>query len=92
MTIELRSDTFTKPNPAMLEAMFSAEVGDDVFGARHHRLPRVPRLLVGFAVRVHVVPCEQRSRARRNGDVHVGEVRCAARLGHPRLGAVGPNL
>ncbi|MBB6004976.1 low specificity L-threonine aldolase [Arcicella rosea] len=31
MTIELRSDTFTKPTPAMLEAMFSAEVGDDVF-------------------------------------------------------------
>jgi len=31
MTIELRSDTFTKPSPAMLEAMFLAEVGDDVF-------------------------------------------------------------
>lgn len=31
MTIELRSDTFTKPSPAMLEAMFSAAVGDDVF-------------------------------------------------------------
>ena len=31
MTIELRSDTFTKPSPAMLKAMFSAEVGDDVF-------------------------------------------------------------
>ncbi|MEA5260004.1 GntG family PLP-dependent aldolase [Arcicella aquatica] len=31
MTIELRSDTFTKPTPAMLEAMFTAEVGDDVF-------------------------------------------------------------
>lgn len=31
MTLELRSDTFTKPSPAMLEAMFSAEVGDDVF-------------------------------------------------------------
>jgi threonine aldolase len=30
--IELRSDTFTKPSPAMLEAMFSAKVGDDVFG------------------------------------------------------------
>ena len=29
--IELRSDTFTKPNQAMLEAMMSAEVGDDVF-------------------------------------------------------------
>ena len=30
--IDLRSDTLTKPTPAMLEAMFSAEVGDDVFG------------------------------------------------------------
>src|ERR1700712_1182478 len=29
---ELRSDTFTKPSPAMLEAMFKAQVGDDVFG------------------------------------------------------------
>ncbi len=32
MIIDLRSDTVTKPTPAMLEAMFSAEVGDDVFG------------------------------------------------------------
>ena len=31
MTIELRSDTFTKPSPEMLEAMFTAQVGDDVF-------------------------------------------------------------
>jgi len=30
--IELRSDTFTKPTPQMLEAMFKADVGDDVFG------------------------------------------------------------
>jgi len=30
-TIELRSDTFTKPTPAMMEAMWHAEVGDDVF-------------------------------------------------------------
>ena len=30
--IELRSDTFTKPNQPMLEAMMAAEVGDDVFG------------------------------------------------------------
>ncbi|MBP6288076.1 MAG: low-specificity L-threonine aldolase [Ferruginibacter sp.] len=29
---DLRSDTFTKPGPAMLEAMFKAQVGDDVFG------------------------------------------------------------
>src|SRR5512139_1168123 len=30
--IELRSDTFTKPTPAMRRAMASAEVGDDVWG------------------------------------------------------------
>ena len=30
--IDLRSDTVTKPTPAMLQAMMSAEVGDDVFG------------------------------------------------------------
>src|SRR5665213_2466051 len=29
--IELRSDTFTKPTPAMLDAMLNARVGDDVF-------------------------------------------------------------
>ncbi|MEO8146658.1 MAG: GntG family PLP-dependent aldolase [Bacteroidia bacterium] len=31
MTIDLRSDTLTKPTPAMLEAMMNAQVGDDVF-------------------------------------------------------------
>lgn len=32
MTIDLRSDTVTKPTKSMLEAMMQAEVGDDVFG------------------------------------------------------------
>src|ERR1700760_461454 len=32
MTVDLRSDTLTKPTPGMLEAMWSAKVGDDVFG------------------------------------------------------------
>lgn len=32
MITDLRSDTFTKPNQPMLEAMFRADVGDDVFG------------------------------------------------------------
>jgi threonine aldolase len=31
-TIDLRSDTITRPTPAMREAMLNAEVGDDVFG------------------------------------------------------------
>lgn len=30
--IDYRSDTFTKPSAGMLQAMFSADVGDDVFG------------------------------------------------------------
>jgi threonine aldolase len=32
MIVDLRSDTVTKPTPGMLEAMFNAKVGDDVFG------------------------------------------------------------
>src|ERR1700737_5262875 len=32
MTIDLRSDTVTLPSPAMREAMYRAEVGDDVYG------------------------------------------------------------
>lgn len=31
MIVDLRSDTVTRPTPAMLEAMMMAEVGDDVF-------------------------------------------------------------
>lgn len=30
--IDYRSDTFTKPTAGMMQAMFNAEVGDDVFG------------------------------------------------------------
>ena len=32
MSINLISDTVTRPTPAMLQAMLHAEVGDDVFG------------------------------------------------------------
>ena len=32
MIIDFRSDTVTKPTPAMLKAMMTAKVGDDVFG------------------------------------------------------------
>lgn len=30
-TIDLRSDTITRPTPGMLQAMFTAAVGDDVY-------------------------------------------------------------
>ncbi|PLW89204.1 beta-eliminating lyase-related protein, partial [Mucilaginibacter sp.] len=32
MNVDLRSDTVTNPTPLMLEAMWGAKVGDDVFG------------------------------------------------------------
>nr|WP_294794297.1 GntG family PLP-dependent aldolase [uncultured Mucilaginibacter sp.] len=32
MTVDLRSDTLTRPTPGMLQAMLNAKVGDDVFG------------------------------------------------------------
>ncbi|WP_353779948.1 GntG family PLP-dependent aldolase [Winogradskyella sp. 3972H.M.0a.05] len=47
MIIDLRSDTVTKPSKAMLEAMMSASVGDDVFGeddtvkALEHRIAKL---------------------------------------------------
>ncbi|MDA9140286.1 beta-eliminating lyase-related protein, partial [Flavobacteriaceae bacterium] len=31
MVVNLISDTVTQPSPGMLEAMFRAKVGDDVF-------------------------------------------------------------
>ena len=32
MTVDLRSDTVTRPTPGMLQAIWGAKVGDDVFG------------------------------------------------------------
>ena len=46
--IDLRSDTVTKPTPAMREAMATAEVGDDVYGED----PSVNRLQETAARRV----------------------------------------
>ena len=45
--IDLRSDTVTRPSPAMLAAMTAAEVGDDVWGDD----PTVLRLQVAVAER-----------------------------------------
>jgi len=47
-TIDLRSDTVTRPTPAMREAMAAAEVGDDVYGED----PTVNRLETAAAARV----------------------------------------
>jgi threonine aldolase len=47
-TIDLRSDTVTRPSPAMREAMAGAEVGDDVYGED----PTVNRLQQAAAERL----------------------------------------
>lgn len=57
MHIELRSDTFTKPGPAMLEAMLHAEVGDDVFGEdpTTNRLEQYAADLFGYEAGLYCV-------------------------------------
>ena len=54
--IDLRSDTVTKPSPAMREAMARAEVGDDVYGEDPtvNRLQELAAALVGKAVALFV--------------------------------------
>ena len=47
-TVELRSDTFTRPTPAMRRAMADAEVGDDVWGED----PTIERLEAAVAERL----------------------------------------
>ena len=50
MIIDLRSDTLTKPTAGMLKAMYSAEVGDDVFGEDPtvHRLEEMTANMFGM--------------------------------------------
>jgi threonine aldolase len=47
-TVDLRSDTFTRPTPAMRRAMADAEVGDDVWGED----PTINRLEAAVAERL----------------------------------------
>ena len=48
MSVDLRSDTFTRPTPAMRRAMAEAEVGDDVWGED----PTIKRLEAAVAERL----------------------------------------
>ena len=50
MQIDLRSDTLTKPTPGMLDAMMSAQVGDDVFGEDPtvSELEQTAAMMLGF--------------------------------------------
>lgn len=56
MPLDFRSDTVTRPTPAMRQAMAAAEVGDDVFGddPSVHRLERRVAELLGKETAVFV--------------------------------------
>ena len=80
--IELRSDTFTVPTPAMRRAMADAEVGDDQYGEDPtvNRLERRSAEIVGKEAAVYVASgmlgnlCGVLSQTERGDEVIVGDL------------------
>ncbi len=80
--IELRSDTFTKPTPAMRRAMAEAEVGDDQYGEDPtvNKLEQRSAELVGKAAGVYVPSgmmgnlCGVLSQTQRGDEVILGDL------------------
>jgi threonine aldolase len=81
-TIELRSDTFTVPTPAMRRAMADAEVGDDQYGEDPtvNRLERRSAEIVGKEAAVYVASgmlgnlCGVLSQTERGDEVILGDL------------------
>jgi threonine aldolase len=81
-TIELRSDTFTLPTPAMRRAMADAEVGDDQYGEDPtvNRLERRSAEIVGKEAGVYVASgmlgnlCGVLSQTERGDEVILGDL------------------
>jgi threonine aldolase len=82
VTIELRSDTFTKPTPAMRRAMAEAEVGDDQYGEDPtvNRLEKRAAEIVGKEAAVYVASgmlgnlCGVLSQTQRGDEVIMGDL------------------
>jgi threonine aldolase len=80
--IELRSDTFTQPTPAMRRAMADAEVGDDQYGEDPtvNRLERRSAEIVGKEAAVYVASgmlgnlCGVLSQTERGDEVILGDL------------------
>src|SRR6266851_2699197 len=80
--IELRSDTFTKPTPAMRRAMADAEVGDDQYGEDPtvNRLEERAASIVGKEAGVYVASgmlgnlCGVLSQTQRGDEVILGDM------------------
>src|SRR5205823_13381119 len=81
-TIELRSDTFTMPTPAMRKAMADAEVGDDQYGEDPtvNRLEKRASEIVGKEAGVYVPSgmmgnlCGVLSQTQRGDEVVLGDL------------------
>jgi len=80
--IELRSDTFTRPTPAMRKAMAEAEVGDDQYGEDPtvNRLEKRAAEIVGKEAAVYVASgmlgnlCGVLSQTQRGDEVILGDL------------------
>jgi threonine aldolase len=91
--VELRSDTFTKPTPAMRKAMADAEVGDDQYGEDPtvNRLEKRASEIVGKEAGVYVPSgmmgnlCGVLSQTQRGDEVVLGDL---AHIVQNEMGAV----
>ncbi|MGD9763718.1 MAG: low-specificity L-threonine aldolase [Candidatus Binatia bacterium] len=82
--IDLRSDTVTKPTPAMRAAMAAAEVGDDVYGEDPtiNRLQALAAERVGMAAAIFVPSGTMANQAALRALTHHGDVVLAGTDSH----------
>lgn len=83
-TIDLRSDTVTRPTPGMREAMAKAEVGDDVYGEDPsvNRLQERVALLLGKPAALFFPSGTMANQAALRAHTRPGDVVIAARDAH----------
>jgi len=83
-TVDLRSDTLTRPTEAMWEAMHHADVGDDVYGEDPtvNRLQELAAAKVGMEAALYVPSGTMGNTAAMLAHTHPGEERIAEELAH----------
>ena len=84
MAIDLRSDTVTKPTPAMLEAIAAAEVGDDVYGEDPtvNRLQEQAASLLGKDAAIFVPSGTMANQCSIHAQTRPGDIVLAGRSAH----------
>ncbi|HJP31656.1 MAG: GntG family PLP-dependent aldolase [Candidatus Latescibacteria bacterium] len=83
-TVDLRSDTLTRPTEAMWEAMHHADVGDDVYGEDPtvNRLQELAAAKVGMEAALYVPSGTMGNTAAMLAHTHPGEEMIAEELAH----------